>query len=65
MQASIMNQQDGTIALHLDSEAAQAAFASIVFASRFHEDIAPLARIVQERWQGDKTTHEPRRTACR
>jgi hypothetical protein len=65
MQALIIDQRDGTIALYLDSEAARVAFASIVTASRFHKDIVPLARIVEERWQADKTTHEPWRTACR
>lgn len=65
MRASIMNQQDGTIALHLDAEAARAAFASIVFASRFHEDITPLARIAEERLKDDNSSRESGRTACR
>ena len=65
MQASIMTQQDGNISLHLDPEAAQAAFASIVFASRFHEDIAPLARIVEERLKADNRRRKPGRTSCR
>ena len=65
MQASIENQPDGTIALHLDLDAARAAFASIIFASRFHKDIAPLARIVEERWNTHKRGRESGRTACR
>ena len=65
MQASIENQPDGTIALHLDLDAARAAFASIVFASRFHKDIAPLARIVERRWKTDNRDRESGRPACR
>jgi hypothetical protein len=65
MQASIMTQQNGTISLLLDPEAAQAAFASIVFASRFHEDIAPLARIVEERLKADNRRRKPGRASCR
>ena len=65
MQASIMTQQNGTISLLLDPEAAQAAFASIVFASRFHEDIAPLARIVEERLKADNRGRKPGSTSCR
>jgi len=65
MQASIMTQQNGTISLLLDPEAAQAAFASIVFASRFHEDIAPLARIVEERLKADSRRRKPGRASCR
>jgi hypothetical protein len=65
MQASIENQPDGTIALHLDLDAARAAFASIIFASRFHRDIAPLARIVEEKWNPDKRGCDSGRTACR
>ena len=36
-----------------DKEAAQAVFASVVFASRFHEGIAPLAVMAAERLHGD------------
>jgi hypothetical protein len=38
----------------LDPEAAQAVFASVVFASRFHEGITPLAVIAAERLHGDE-----------
>ncbi len=65
MQASIMTQQDGSVAMQLDSGAAQAAFASIVFASRFHEDIAPLAKIVEERLEPNSRGRKPGRTTCR
>ena len=65
MKATIMSQQNGNFLLHLDPEAAQAAFASIVFASHFHEDIIPLARIVEEKLQTESRGRKPGRTACR
>jgi hypothetical protein len=65
MQASIMTQRDGSVAMQLDPEAAQAAFASIVFASHFHEDIVPLARIVEARLKTDTRRRKPGRNTCR
>ena len=53
MQASIKTETDGMVNLCLDPEAAQAVFASVVFASRFHEGIAPLAVMAAERLHGD------------
>jgi hypothetical protein len=53
MQASIKTETDGMVNLRLDPEAAQAVFASVVFASRFHEGIAPLAVMAAERLHGD------------
>jgi hypothetical protein len=53
MQASIRTGVDGMVTLRLDPEAAQAVFASVVFASRFHEGIAPLAVMAAERLHGD------------
>jgi hypothetical protein len=32
----------------LDAEAARITFACVMFAARFHEEIAPLARIVEQ-----------------
>ena len=65
MQASIITQRDGSVAMQLDPEAAQAAFASIVFASHFHEDIVPLANIVEGRLQTETGRRKPGRTTCR
>jgi hypothetical protein len=65
MKASIMPQENGNFLLHLDPEAAQAAFASIVFASHFHEDIVPLARIVEGKLQTETRRRKPGRTTCR
>lgn len=42
MQAAIRNMRDGSVALKLDADAARAIFASVLFASRFHEGISPL-----------------------
>jgi hypothetical protein len=47
MQVAIETRQDGTVSVELDSEAARAIVASIVFASRFHEGIVPLAGMVE------------------
>lgn len=48
MRATLQTANDGTIALQLDSEAARAVFASVLFASRFHENIAPLTLVARE-----------------
>ena len=53
MQASIKAESDGTVNLQLDAEAARAVFASVVFASRFHEGLAPLAMLAAERLHCD------------
>ena len=53
MQASIKTEANGMVSWRLDPEAAQAVFASVVFASRFHEGIAPLAVMAAERLHGD------------
>ena len=52
MQAWLKTHNDGTVALHLDVEAARAVFASILFAAKFHEDIAPLAQVAQQGLRG-------------
>ena len=62
MQASIKTEADGMVNWRLDPEAAQAVFASVVFASRFHEGIPPLAVMAAERLHGDA---QPRATGRR
>jgi len=47
MQAVIETRRDGAVTIELDREAAQAMRASVMFASRFHEGIVPLARTVE------------------
>lgn len=53
MEAVIEMRQDGTVAMQLDPEAARAVVASIVFASRFHEGILPLAGMVEASLEQD------------
>lgn len=66
LQAAIRTETDGTVNLRLDEEAAQAVFASLVFAARFHEGIAPLAAIAAERLResGALPTPGGRRKLC-
>ena len=51
MQASITAQKNGMVVAVLDAEAAQVTFACVIFAARIHEEIAPLARIVEQQLQ--------------
>jgi hypothetical protein len=51
MQASNRTQKNGTVVAVLDAEAARVAFASVIFAARIHEEIVPLARIVEQQLQ--------------
>jgi hypothetical protein len=53
MQASITTQRSGMVVAVLDAEAASVTFACIIFAARFHEEIAPLARIVEQQLRID------------
>ena len=48
MQASITTQKNGTVVAILDAEAARTTFACVIFAARIHEEIAPLARLVEQ-----------------
>ena len=51
MHASITAQKNGMVVAVLDTEAAQVTFACVIFAARIHEEIAPLARIVEQQLQ--------------
>lgn len=51
MQALIEKRPNGSVAMEVDSEAARAIIASVVFAARFHEGILPLARLVEKTLQ--------------
>lgn len=71
MQASITAQKNGMVVAVLDAEAAQVTFACVIFAARIHEEIAPLARIVEQQLQiegigvvkgGDNYASDPSRT---
>ncbi len=53
MWASITTQKNGMVVALLDAEAARVTFACVIFAARIHEEIAPLARIVEQQLQID------------
>ena len=65
MHASIKNKPDGSVALDLDLEVARTIFASVVFAARFHEHIAPLVEIAKEGLQLEGRESARRRELCR
>lgn len=49
MEALIKTGKNRAVTVVLDQEAARAMFASVIFAARFHEDIVPLAQIIERR----------------
>ncbi len=51
MQASITAEKNGTVIAVLDAEAVRTTFACVIFAARIHEEIVPLARIVEQQLQ--------------
>jgi hypothetical protein len=65
MQASIKMESNGSVAMQLDVEAARAVFASVIFAARFHEHIAPLVEIAKEGLQLEGRESARRRELCR
>ena len=65
MQASIKMKTDGAVAMQLDVEAARAVFASVLFAARFHERIAPLVKVAKEGLQLEGRESARRRELCR
>lgn len=54
MQASITAEKNGAVIAVLDAEAARTTFACVIFAARIHEEIVPLARIVEQQLQIDR-----------
>ena len=65
MQAAIRKMSDGSVALKLDAEAARAVFASVLFAARIHEGIAPLATIARKELDRDEGIQTKRGDSCR
>ena len=51
MQASIKAEKNGTVIAVLDAEAARTTIACVIFAARIHEEIVPLARIMEQQLQ--------------
>jgi hypothetical protein len=63
MQASIKTEKNGSVALQLDVEAARVVFASVLFASRFHEGVVPLVQVAKEGLRGNGLLSARRGTA--
>jgi hypothetical protein len=54
MRASFKTHNDGTVSLNLDTEAARAVFASVIFAAKFHQEFALLAKVAEEGLRAEK-----------
>ena len=65
MHASIKTKPNGNIALDLDIEAARTIFASVIFAARFHERIAPLVEVAKAGLQLNSRKSARRPQPCR
>ena len=65
MQAAIKKMTDGSVALKLDADAARAVFASVLFAARYHEGIAPLTPIAKQGLKQDFHKSARRVKPCR
>ncbi len=65
MQASIKMESNGSVSLQLDVEGARAVFASVIFAARFDERIAPLVEVAKEGLQLEGLESARRRELCR
>lgn len=64
MRASFKTHNDGTVALHLDREAARAVFASVIFAARFHQDFELLAKVAEKGLEREQSTVNERKSPC-
>ncbi len=64
MQAEIKRERDGSVAMQLDADAARAMFASVLFASQFHDGIAALAKVAEEGLRGGERLPVRRRELC-
>jgi hypothetical protein len=54
MRASFKTHNDGTVVLNLETEAAKAVFASVIFAAKFHQDLSLLAKVAEEGLRAEK-----------
>jgi hypothetical protein len=64
MHISIESDNNGSVAMHLDGEAARAVFASVVFASRFSKRFDPLAQAMESGLYTDPRLSTERRSLC-
>lgn len=65
MRAQVRTTRNGTVLLHMDAEAARATFASVVFASRFHDGIRGLEEIAKRALEAETKSADRRNTTCR
>lgn len=65
MQADVKTERDGTVLLRMDQEAAHATFASVIFASRYHEGIRRLEEVAKKALESETTSRDRRNTTCR
>jgi hypothetical protein len=65
MQAQVKTQRDGTVLLRMDAEAARATFASVVFASRYHDGIRGLEEIAKKALAEETASRDRRNATCR
>jgi hypothetical protein len=65
MRVSFKTHNDGTVVLDLDNEAARAVFASVIFAAKFHQEFALLAKVAEEGLRGEKCVATRRNTVGR
>jgi len=65
MQAQVKTQRNGTVLLRMDAEAARATFASVVFASRFHDGVRGMEEIAKRALANDMQQKERRKATCR
>lgn len=65
MHASLKTNADGSVVMQLDLDAARAVFASILFAARFHEQIAPLVIVAKQGLDLEDRKATRRQEPCR
>jgi hypothetical protein len=65
MLAQVKTRPDGTVLLSMDEEAARATFASIVFASRYHNEICGLEATAKQALEEVMKARDRRNAICR
>ncbi len=65
MRAKVKTSRDGTVLLRMDAEAARATFASVLFASRFHDGIRVLEDIARDALEAETKPADRRNITCR
>jgi hypothetical protein len=65
MRAQVTTRRDGTVLLRMDQEAARAAFASVIFAARYHEGMRGLEEIAKKALESEQISGTRRNATCR